>query len=79
MDKSLSWFLGPKSENENEFKKAAELIIEDYLHWRRNYFPKDALLINKSDQREAEIQQEYDSFFKQLHILLAELSVTSLL
>src|ERR1051325_9717507 len=48
----LSWFLGPKAENAEDFERLLLLIFRDYIHWRRNYFPSDSLLLNESMRRE---------------------------
>jgi glutamate/tyrosine decarboxylase-like PLP-dependent enzyme len=48
----LSWFLGPKAENAEDFERLLLLVFRDYVHWRRNYFPGDSLLLNESMRRE---------------------------
>lgn len=48
----LSWFLGPKAENAEDFERLLLLVFRDYIHWRRNYFPGDSLLLNESMRRE---------------------------
>ncbi|NOZ46113.1 MAG: hypothetical protein GXO79_04945 [Chlorobi bacterium] len=58
MDKNLSWFIGPKAENGNTFVELMEIITQDYFHWRKNYFPNDPLLLNKSDQRNFDIEND---------------------
>ncbi len=71
MDKSLSWFIGPKSENAKTFAELIDLITQDYFHWRRNYFPNDPLLINQSDQRE--FDSENDLLLQNINEYLAKL------
>ena len=51
MEKYLSWFLGPKSENSIVFEDLIKLIVKDYLHWRKNYFPQEELLLSPADTR----------------------------
>jgi hypothetical protein len=48
-----SWFLGPKAENAESEQRMLTYILDDYFHWRRNYFPSDEILITQSMQREA--------------------------
>lgn len=71
MDKSLSWFIGPKGENAKTFAELIDLITQDYFHWRRNYFPNDPLLINQSDQRE--FDSENDLLFQNISEYIARL------
>jgi glutamate/tyrosine decarboxylase-like PLP-dependent enzyme len=61
-DKHLAWFLGPKAENSELFIDTLMAIIQDYIHWRRNYYPSDNLLITKKMQREHE--EEYDKLYQ---------------
>ena len=37
--KLLAWFLGPKAENASLLEEMLLLVLRDYCHWRRNYFP----------------------------------------
>jgi glutamate/tyrosine decarboxylase-like PLP-dependent enzyme len=48
-----AWFLGPKAENAESEQRILTYILDDYFHWRRNYFPSDEILITQSMQREA--------------------------
>jgi glutamate/tyrosine decarboxylase-like PLP-dependent enzyme len=70
-EKHLAWFLGPKAENANLFEELLLVILRDYLHWRRNYFPGDQILINKSMQRRFE--DEHDALTQKIHEMIAEL------
>ena len=49
--KISAWFLGPKAENADWERRLVLHILDDYYHWRRNYFPSDDLLIPESLQR----------------------------
>lgn len=71
MDKNLSWFIGPKSENAKYFSELLEIITQDYFHWRKNYFPEDPLLLNKSDQRI--FNSDNDNLYKNINEFLAAL------
>jgi glutamate/tyrosine decarboxylase-like PLP-dependent enzyme len=47
------------------------LILRDYVHWRKNYFPSDPILITKSLQRE--FLDSHDTLNQHVHELLAQL------
>ncbi len=65
------WFAGPKAENGKKFSQTIQHILEDYHHWRRNYFPEDGALIDSSLKR---AQEEFqDQFDDRLLELLAKL------
>ena len=70
-EKHLAWFLGPKAENANVFEELLLIILRDYLHWRRNYFPGDKILINKAMQRKFE--DEHDAVTQRVLEMIAEL------
>src|SRR3984893_7671678 len=47
-----AWFLGPKAENAEIEEKLMNFILQDYFHWRRNYYPSDEIVIPQSMRRE---------------------------
>lgn len=47
-----AWFLGPKAENAEVEEKLVNFILQDYFHWRRNYFPSDEIVIPQSMRRD---------------------------
>lgn len=67
----LNWFLGPKGENSEFLIDSVTTILQDYVHWRRNYFPDDSILIDKNVQRDN--QDEYDKIHLGLMELMAQL------
>ncbi len=69
--KILAWFLGPKAENSTFMEKALLLVLRDYSHWRKSYFPGDSTVISEQVQRE--IEPQFDSIHQNLLELLAEL------
>lgn len=73
MDKYLSWFIGPKAENADNFKKLINIIIQDNYHWRKNYFSKDPSLINNTDKRNSLV--ENDKLLDTINEFLALLGV----
>ena len=52
-----AWFLGPRAENANVWQELIDYIFQDYIHWRRNYFPTDPVVVDRvrrrSDRHEA--------------------------
>jgi len=67
----LAWFLGPKAENADVFEELLLLVFRDYVHWRKNYFPADPILITKSMQRD--FVESHDALNQHVHELLAQL------
>jgi len=57
--KLLAWFLGPKAENALLLEDMLLLVLRDYCHWRRNYFPGDRILVTKKLQRELETHADH--------------------
>src|SRR5579864_763434 len=47
-----AWFLGPKAENAEIEEKLMNFILQDYFHWRRNYYPSDEIVIPQKLRRE---------------------------
>lgn len=48
------WFLGPKAENADTWTKLLTYIFNDYVHWRRNHFPEDPLVLTRGSIRRDE-------------------------
>jgi len=67
----LAWFLGPKAENAQIIETLLLQILRDYLHWRKNYFPGDPILLTRSLQREFGAEQ--DALNERLDELMAAL------
>ncbi len=45
-------------ENTELFANLMELVVNDYAHWRRNYFPQDMPLMSSRDLRKQELNQD---------------------
>lgn len=69
--KLLAWFLGPKAENASLLEEMLLLLLRDYCHWRRNYFPGDRILVTRDQQRE--LESHYDKVHQNLLEITAEL------
>lgn len=50
-----AWFLGPKAEHRNSWGSLLQYIFDDYVHWRRNYFPDDPIVISRKRLRDHEL------------------------
>lgn len=66
-----AWFLGPGTENADYFNGWIEHILQDYLHWRQNYFPTDTALIDSGQKRHH--QAWNDHFANHMEYLLRKL------
>jgi hypothetical protein len=70
-DPLTAWFLGPKAENSHIWKEMINYIFDDYIHWRRNYFPTDPVVVTRIKRRSHEswfdkLSTELDSVLNQL-------------
>lgn len=64
-----AWFLGPKAENAELEEKMILHILQDYFHWRRNYYPSDEILVTQGLRRESMAWN--DDLFQQISEMLA--------
>jgi glutamate/tyrosine decarboxylase-like PLP-dependent enzyme len=70
-DPLSAWFLGPKAENSAVWKELINYVFDDYIHWRRNYFPKDPIIVDRIKRRNHEFW--YDKLTGQIDTIIAEL------
>jgi glutamate/tyrosine decarboxylase-like PLP-dependent enzyme len=49
-----AWFLGPKAEHGDTWRDLLADAFADYMHWRRNYFPDDPILVSRARRRAQE-------------------------
>ena len=66
-----AWFLGPKAEHAEVWLDAVEHVLRDYIHWRRNYFPQDPIIIDREMIRHHEAWTE--NFKTQIDLILNQL------
>ncbi len=45
-------FLGPKSENRDFFKNTLDFMMDEHIHWRRNFHPEDKDAITSKEMRQ---------------------------
>ncbi len=66
-----AWFLGPKAEHGDIWLDTFTYIFRDYIHWRRNYFPEDPIIVNREQVKSHEawfetLNTEIDKILNQL-------------
>jgi glutamate/tyrosine decarboxylase-like PLP-dependent enzyme len=66
-----AWFLGPKAEQADVWQGMLNYIFQDYVHWRRNYFPEDPIGISRLRRRKHEAW--FDGLNSRIDWLLGEL------
>ena len=66
-----AWFLGPKAENSKIWSEVINYIFQDYVHWRRNYFPEDQVTVTHVKRRELELW--FDKLNNEIDILVNQL------
>lgn len=49
-----AWFMGPKAEQYQVWEDFMVYILRDHIHWRKNYFPSDNVVINRAHIRQSE-------------------------
>lgn len=54
-----AWFLGPKGEHGQTWSELFSYIFDDYVYWRRNYFPQDPIVIDRMRRRKHEPWLDY--------------------
>jgi tyrosine decarboxylase len=63
-------FLGPKSENRKFFKEMLNFVIDEHIHWRRDFHPSDDPIASIADRRSA----PYENTLMRTEEALLELS-----
>ncbi len=70
-----AWFLGPKAECQEVWEKFIVYILRDHIHWRKNYYPSDNVVVSRSAIRENE--QWIDSLSDELDKILSDFKVNN--
>jgi glutamate/tyrosine decarboxylase-like PLP-dependent enzyme len=73
MDLLSSYFLGPKAQNAKLWEDMLGRVYDDYVHWRRNYFPEDNSFIGRNGQRETAQLEWLDQLSSDLDEVLDKL------
>jgi tyrosine decarboxylase len=53
-------FLGPKSENRDFFMSMLDFLVEEHLHWRRDFHPTDSAVVSPAEMRTEPFQTTID-------------------
>ena len=53
-------FMGPKSENQKYFKETLGFLMDEHIHWRRDFHPEDKALVTPEEMREKSFQKTLD-------------------
>ncbi len=70
-------FLGPQSENREFFRSMLDFLIDEHLHWRRDFHPRDAPIVSPDEMRRAGFLATQDRMRSVLLDLSARLKDTS--
>ena len=70
-------FLGPQSENEEFFRSMLDYLIEEHVHWRRDFHPRDVPIVRPSEMRQPAFLATQDRTRAILQDLSARLKETS--
>lgn len=62
-----SIFLGPHAENAQYWQDAFVTIFQDYVYWRKNYYPKDGNIMSSADYRKT------DMFYREFSLYLEKM------
>ena len=71
-------FLGPKSENREYFKETLGFLMDEHMHWRRDYHPEDRNIMDLKEMRSEHFQATLDRTTEVLLDLSAKLKATSM-
>ena len=71
-------FLGPKSENRDFFKKTLDFMMDEHIHWRRNFHPDDKDAITPENMRQDRFISTLDRTQEVLDELSDKLKASSL-
>ena len=69
------YFLGPKSEQRQFLYEALQLVLNDHVFWRRNYWPKDPPAIGYSKVTGQDATHFREMFFTELFSLISDLKL----
>ncbi|MEI6242204.1 MAG: pyridoxal-dependent decarboxylase [Chlamydiota bacterium] len=63
-------FLGEKAENEQQFRKLLNEIVEQHVKWRSNFHKEDGVIISPDEQQ----KKEFENTIQRTELALAELT-----
>jgi tyrosine decarboxylase len=71
-------FLGPKSENRDSFKQLLNFLVDEHIHWRRNFHPDDKPSITLRDQNQPDFIETQQHIQEALLDLSSKLKTSSM-
>ena len=71
-------FMGPKSENHKYFKETLNFLMDEHIHWRRDFHPDDKPVISLREQREADFEATLERTTEALLELSSKLKASSM-
>ena len=71
-------FLGPKSENRRYYKEMLEFLMDEHIHWRRDFHPEDPRIIGLYDQQDRSHRETLERTTESLLELSAKLKTSSM-
>ena len=71
-------FLGPKSENRKFFKEMLNFMMDEHIHWRRDFHPEDKRAITLNEQQESDFKDTLERTEEALLELTSKLKVSSM-
>lgn len=70
-------FLGPKAENREFFESKVAELVDEHIHWRRDFHPTDAPIVTASQMRHSSYEAVTDRTSDVLEELTSRLKSTS--
>ena len=71
-------FLGPKSENHKYFKETLNFLMDEHIHWRRDFHPDDKPVISVWEQHETNFETTLERTTNALLELSSKLKTSSM-
>ena len=70
-------FLGPKSENQAFFKSSLAFLMDEHIHWRRDFHPMDDSIVTPHEMRQEPYHNTLDRTTAILNLVSAKLKDAS--
>lgn len=71
-------FMGPKSENHKYFKETLNFLMDEHIHWRRDFHPDDKPVVSLREQRESDFEATLERTTEALLELSSKLKASSM-
>ncbi|RLG28875.1 tyrosine decarboxylase [Methanosarcinales archaeon] len=70
--------MGPKSENHKYFKETLNFLMDEHIHWRRDFHPDDKPVVSLREQREPDFEATLERTTNALLELSSKLKASSM-